>query len=73
MVGLIPSRWVLEGLYGHPPKKYGMLFFIWHFAEQLMLIVFSLTLGFFPYLQAQIEMMFGKSMTFLVTPKMRKR
>jgi len=73
MIGLIPSRWVLEGLYGRPPKKLGMLFFFWHFAEQLMLIVFSLTLGFFPYLQAQIEMMFGKSMTFLVTPKMRKR
>jgi cellulose synthase/poly-beta-1,6-N-acetylglucosamine synthase-like glycosyltransferase len=72
MIGLLPSRTVLEGLYGPPPKKMGMAFFIWHYFEQLMLVVFSLTLGFFPYLQAQIEMMFGKSMTFMVTPKIRK-
>jgi cellulose synthase/poly-beta-1,6-N-acetylglucosamine synthase-like glycosyltransferase len=72
MIGLIPSRVVLEGLYGRPPKSMGTLYFLWHYLEQLLLIVFSLTLGFFPYLQAQIEMMFGGSMTFLVTPKVRK-
>lgn len=72
LVGLFPSRSILEGLYGPPPKKLGILFFIWHYFEQLMLVVFSLTLGFFPYLQAQIEMMLGKSMTFMVTPKVRE-
>lgn len=71
LLGLLPSRSILEGLYGRPPKKYGVLFFLWHYFEQLMLIFFSLTLGFFPYLQAQMEMMFGKSMTFIVTPKVR--
>lgn len=71
-LGLIPSRAVLEGLYGAPPKSSGFLFYLWHYVEQVMLVIFSLTLGFFPYLQAQIEMMFGKSMTFIVTPKIRK-
>jgi len=72
MLGLLPSRWVLEGLYGSPPKEKGIVFFIWHYFEQVMLMVFSLTLGFFPYLQAQIEMMLGKSLDFIVTPKMDK-
>ncbi|MCC7304086.1 hypothetical protein IT418_01575 [bacterium] len=72
LIGLLPSRWILEALYGHPPKEKGILFFIWHYFEQVMLVVFSLTLGFFPYMQAQLELMFGKSMTFIVTPKVRK-
>ncbi len=72
LIGLLPSRSVLEALYGAPPKEKGLLFFIWHYAEQVMLLVFSLTLGFFPYLQAQMELMFGRSMTFIVTPKIRK-
>ncbi len=72
LLGLLPSRWVLEELYGAPPAKYGKLFHLWHYFEQVMLMIFSLTLGFFPYLQAQIEMMLGKSMNFIVTPKVRK-
>lgn len=72
LVGLIPSRAILEGLYGAPPKSRGILFYIWHFFEQIMLVIFSLTLGFFPYLQAQLEMMFGGTMTFMATPKLRR-
>lgn len=71
LLGLFPSRSILEALYGQPPKSRGVIFFLWHYFEQLLLVVFSLTLGFFPYLQAQIEMMLGKSMTFMVTPKVR--
>ncbi|PIY18297.1 hypothetical protein CO112_02450 [Candidatus Dojkabacteria bacterium CG_4_9_14_3_um_filter_150_Dojkabacteria_WS6_41_13] len=73
LLGLLPSRSVLEALYGPPPKKKGLVFFLWHYFEQIMLILFSLTLGFFPYLQAQIEMMLGLSMTFMVTPKHRNK
>lgn len=72
LLGLFPSRSILEAMYGPPPKEKGILFYLWHFLEQVMLVVFSLTLGFFPYLQAQMELMFGKSMTFIVTPKSRK-
>lgn len=71
LIGLLPSRSVLEALYGPPPKSKGIIFFLWHYLEQVMLVIFSLTFGFFPYLQAQIEMMMGKTMTFMVTPKMR--
>lgn len=72
LLGIVPVQIILEAMYGPPPKERGFLFFLWHYVEQIMLLVFSLTFGFFPYFQAQIEMMFGKSMVFIVTPKLRK-
>jgi len=67
---LVPSRIILERLYGPPPKNKGILFFYWHYFEQLLLAISMLTFNFLPYLQAQVEMMFGKmKKEHMVTPK----
>jgi cellulose synthase/poly-beta-1,6-N-acetylglucosamine synthase-like glycosyltransferase len=72
LIGLFPSRFILEKLYGPPPKEKGKLFFIWHYFEQLVLTITMLTFNFLPYIQAQFEMMLGREKKdHMVTPKMR--
>jgi len=70
LIFLIPSRIVLERLYGPPPKEKGRLFYIWHYFEQLLLAISMLTFNFLPYFQAQMEMMLGRmKKEHMVTPK----
>jgi len=69
MLGLLPSRFILEELYGPPPKEKGKLFFIFHYFEQLLLMVNAMIYNLIPYGQAQIEMMLGKKRIYYVTDK----
>lgn len=70
LVGLFPSRFVLYNLYGPPPKRRGLLFFYWHFFELLLLTLTMFPFHLFPYMQAQIEMMIGRTKKeHMVTPK----
>jgi hypothetical protein len=72
LIGLFPSRFILEELYGSPPKEKGVIFYLWHFFEQILLTFTMLTFNFLPYIQAQFEMMFGKmKKEHMITPKAR--
>lgn len=74
LAGLFPSRFILEKLYGPPPKEKGKVFFYWHYFEQVLLTINMLTFNFLPYIQAQFEMMLGRIKTdHMVTPKVRNQ
>lgn len=59
-VFLIPPRIVLEKMYGAPPINKGRLFYLWHYVEQIMIIINMFTYLLVPDLHAQLEMLLGR-------------
>lgn len=62
LVGMISLRIVIEKFYGPPPKEKGVVFWIWHFFEQFLVIINRFTFDMATDLHAQVEMLLGKSM-----------